>query len=224
MNRKLSIRVIVVDDHQVVREGVISMLQARRDRGSGLGAEIEIVGQAANAAEAIQKAKELQPDVILLDIRLPGTSGWEACRILTAEVPQTKVIMLTSFEEEDYLFKALRAGARGYLLKTASQEEILSAIRGVVRGEHALDATMVDKLVSQFAELSRELETRGTGMDEDELDILRLLSQGATNAEIAEKTHWSEVSVKRKLQVIFDKLGVADRTSAAVEAVRRGLV
>lgn len=216
MSRKLFIRVMVVDDHQVVREGVISMLQSAE--------EIEIVGQASNAAEGPKKARDLSPDVILLDIRLPRTSGWEVCRILTGEVPDARVIMLTSFEEEDYLLKSLRAGAWGYLLKTASPEEIAAAIRGVVRGECALSAAMVDKLVSQFAAVSRELEKWQTGMEEDELDILRLISRGATNAEIAEKTHWSEVSVKRKLQGIFDKLGVEDRTSAAVEAVRRGLL
>lgn len=209
-------RVMVVDDHQVVREGVISMLSA--------AGEIEVVGQAANAADAIQQAKELRPDVILLDIRLPGTSGWEACRTLTAELPETRVIMLTSFEEEDYLLKALRAGARGYLLKTASHEEIVESVRAVVRGERLLSPPLIDKLVSRFSELARELEVRETGMDEDEIEILKLMSEGATNAEIAQQTHWSEVSVKRKLQSIFEKLGVEDRTSAAVEAVRKGLI
>jgi DNA-binding NarL/FixJ family response regulator len=216
MSRKLLTRVMVVDDHQVVREGVISMLRA--------ASEIEVVGQAANAPEAIRRAQELKPDVVLLDIRLPGTSGWEACRTLCSILPDTRVIMLTSFQDEDYLFKALRAGARGYLLKTASQEEIVEAIRAVDRGKRLLSPPMVDKLVSQFAEMAREMERRDTGMDEEEVQILRLLSQGATNTEIARTTQWSEVSVKRKLQTIFDKLSVQDRTSAAVEAMRRGLI
>ncbi len=216
MSRKLLTRVMVVDDHQVVREGVISMLRA--------ASEIEVVGQAANAPEAIRKAQELKPDVVLLDIRLPGTSGWEACRTLCSILPDTRVIMLTSFQDEDYLFKALRAGARGYLLKTASHEEIVEAIRAVDKGKRLLSPPMVDKLVSQFSEMAREIERRDTGMDEEEVEILRLLSQGATNTEIARTTHWSEVSVKRKLQTIFDKLGVQDRTSAAVEAMRRGLI
>lgn len=216
MSRKLLIRVLVVDDHQVVREGVISMLQA--------ASEIKVVGQAANAPEALRKARDLKPDVVLLDIRLPGTSGWEVCRTMCSLLPDSRVIMLTSFQDEDYLFKALRAGARGYLLKTASHEEIVEAVRSVARGKRLLSAPLVDKLVSQFSELSREMERLETGMDQEEIEILRLLSQGATNAEIAEKTHWSEVSVKRKLQSIFDKLGVEDRTSAAVEALRRGLL
>lgn len=216
MSRKLLTRVLVVDDHQVVREGVISMLR--------VASEIEVVGQAANAPEAIRKAQQLKPDVVLLDIRLPGTSGWEACRTLCSILPDTRVIMLTSFQDEDYLFKALRAGARGYLLKTASHEEIVEAIRAVDKGKRLLSPPMVDKLVSQFSEMAREMERRETGMDEEEVQILRLLSQGATNTEIARTTHWSEVSVKRKLQTIFDKLGVQDRTSAAVEAMRRGLI
>ncbi|MFC2031231.1 response regulator [Chloroflexota bacterium] len=216
MSRKLLTRVLVVDDHQVVREGVTSMLRS--------ASEIEVVGQAANAPEAIRKAQELEPDVVLLDIRLPGTSGWEACRTLCSMLPNTRVIMLTSFQDEDYMFKALRAGARGYLLKTASHEEIVEAIRSVAKGKRLLSAPMVDKLVSQFSDMAREMERRETGMDEEEVEILRLLSQGATNTEIARTTHWSEVSVKRKLQSIFDKLGVQDRTSAAVEAMRRGLI
>lgn len=216
MSRKLLIRVMVVDDHQVVREGVISMLRA--------ASEIEVVGQAANAPEAISRARELRPDVVLLDIRLPGTSGWEVCRTLCSVLPETQVIMLTSFRDEDYLFKALRAGARGYLLKTSSHEEIVKAIRSVAKGKRLLSAPLVDKLVTQFSELAREMERHETGMDQEELEILKLLSQGATNAEIAQETHWSEVSVKRKLQSIFDRLGVEDRTSAAVEAVRRGLI
>jgi DNA-binding NarL/FixJ family response regulator len=216
MSRKLRTRVMVVDDHQVVREGVISMLRA--------ASEIEVVGQAASAHEAIRRAQELKPDVVLLDIRLPGTSGWEVCRTLCSLLPDTRVIMLTSFEDEDYLFKALRAGARGYLLKTARHEEIVEAIRAVAKGKRLLSAPMVDKLVSQFSDMAREMQRRETGMDEEEIEILRLLSQGATNTEIAATTHWSEVSVKRKLQGIFDRLGVQDRTSAAVEAVRRGLI
>jgi DNA-binding NarL/FixJ family response regulator len=216
LNRGFPIRVMVVDDHQVVREGVISMLSAAR--------RIEIVGQAANAPEAVRKAQELKPDILLLDIRLPGPSGWEVCRALSSLVPETRIIMLTSFEDEDYLFKALRAGASGYLVKTASYEEIVHAICSVAEGQRLLSPPMVDKLITRFAEVSRELEMRESGFDEEDIAILKLLAGGSTNREIAESTHWSEVSVKRKLQTIFEKLGVDDRTSAAVEATRRGII
>jgi len=216
MSRKLKTRVMVVDDHQVVREGVVSMLR--------VASEIEVVGQAANAPEAIRRAKELRPDVMLLDIRLPGADGWEVCQTLSGLLPETHVIMLTSFEDEDYLFKALRAGARGYLLKTASHEEIIEAIRAVAEGRRSLSAPLVDKLVAQFSDMARKMERLESGLDQEEMDILKLLAEGATNKAIAEKAHWSEVSVKRKLQAIFDKLGVEDRTSAVVEAMRRGLI
>jgi DNA-binding NarL/FixJ family response regulator len=216
MGRTNPIRVMVVDDHQVVREGVISMLQAAE--------EIEIVGQAANAAEAILRAKELRPDVVLLDIRLPGANGWDVCQALSSLTPESRVIMLTSFQDEDYLFKALRAGARGYLVKTASREEILDAILAVAEGRRQLSAPMVDQLVTRFAELTRELEMLESGLDQEEIVILRLLAQGATNREIAQQTHWSEVSIKRKLQSIYQKLDVEDRTSAAMEASRRGII
>jgi DNA-binding NarL/FixJ family response regulator len=207
---------MVVDDHQVVREGVISMLAAAQ--------EIEVVGQAANAPQAIRRAKELRPDVVLLDIRLPGTDGWDVCRTLSTLLPDTRVIILTSFQDEDYLFKALKAGARGYLVKTASHQEMVEAIIAVTEGKRPLSAPLIDKLVARFAELAREMERLESGFDQEELDILRLLSQGLSNKEIAQRTHWSEVSVKRKLQGVFDKLGVQDRTSAAVEAMRRGLI
>ncbi len=216
MSRKVKTRVLVVDDHQVVREGVVSMLRA--------ASEIEVVGQAANAPEAIRAAKALHPDVVLLDIRLPGAFGWEVCQTLSAQLPDTQVIMLTSFEDEDYLFKALRAGARGYLLKTASREEIIEAIRSVAEGRRSLSAPLVDKLVTQFSDMARRVERLESGLDQEEMGILRLLASGATNKQIAEEAHWSEVSVKRKLQAIFDKLGVEDRTSAVVEAMRRGLI
>jgi len=216
MTRQPVIRVMIVDDHPVVREGLSSMLQA----ASG----IDVVGQAANAPEAMRKAREVKPDVVLLDIRLPGVDGWQLCRTLDAILPDTYVIMLTSFEDEDYLLKALRAGARGYLLKTATQEEIIDAIRAVAGGKRLLSAPLIDKLVARFSDMARELERLESGLEEEEIDILRLLAEGASNKEIALRTHWSEVSVKRKLQTIFDKLGVEDRTSAVVEAMRRGLI
>jgi DNA-binding NarL/FixJ family response regulator len=207
---------MIVDDHQVVREGVSSILESAR--------EIEVVGQAASAPEAIRKAKQLEPDVVLLDIRLPGANGWEVCRALGSLVPEIRVIMLTSFMEEDYLFKALQAGAKGYLVKTATHEEIVDAILSVAGGKRPLSAPLVDKLVARYTELAQEMVRRESSLDQDEIAILKLVSEGATNKEIADKTHWSAVSVKRKLRSIFEKLEVDDRTSAATEAIRRGLI
>jgi DNA-binding NarL/FixJ family response regulator len=207
---------MVVDDHQVVREGLVSMLEAPE--------HIEVVGQAANAPEAIRKAHDLKPDIMLLDIRMPGTSGLDVCRTLRVQLPETRVIILTTYEEEDYLFEALRAGAVGYLVKTASYEELVDAITSVAEGRRLLSAPLVDKLVAHYSELAREKARLESGFDQAELNILQMLAEGATNRDIARRLHWSEVSIKRKLQSIFERLEVADRTSAAVEAMRRGLI
>jgi DNA-binding NarL/FixJ family response regulator len=216
MNRISPIRVLIVDDHKVVRQGLISMLETVED--------VRVVGDAANAAEAIRKAGELKPEVILLDIRLPGASGLDVCRILQLQLPESRVIILTSYMEDDYLFMALQAGAWGYILKTDGYEELLEAITSVADGRRLLSAPFIDKLVTRFSELMREMARAGSGFDHRELDILELVAKGMTNKEISENLHWSEVSIKRKMQIIFDKLEVQDRTSAAVEAIRRGLI
>jgi DNA-binding NarL/FixJ family response regulator len=213
---KPRIRVMIVDDHQVVREGLVSMLEAPE--------HIEVVGQAANAPEAIRKAHELKPDIMLLDIRMPGTTGLDVCRTLRVQLPETRIIILTTYEEEDYLFEALRAGAVGYLVKTASYEELVDAITSVAEGRRLLSAPLVDKLVAHYSELAREKARLESGFDQAELNILQMLAEGATNRDIARRLHWSEVSIKRKLQSIFERLEVTDRTSAAVEAMRRGLI
>jgi len=210
------IRVLIVDDHLVVRQGLISLLESCK--------EIEVVGQAENGLTALSRTKSLNPDIILLDIRMPGSSGLDICRTLDMQSPKSRVIILTTYEEEDYLFRALRSGAWGYVLKTASYEELVDAIVSVASGHRPLSPAMIDKLVDHFAELAREKARLESGFAQSELDIIRLLAEGATNKEVADRLHRSEVSVKRKLQSIFEKLDVQDRTSAAVEAMRRGLI
>lgn len=216
MDNTMPITVMVVDDHQMVREGLISMLQA--------APQIQVVGQAASGPEAIRKVGESKPNVILLDIRLPVTDGLDLCRALQIEVPESRAIMLTSYHEEHYLFEALRAGAWGYLSKTASHEEIVETITSVAKGRRLLSASLVDRLVVQYADLARELERLESGFDKVEMDILRLVAKGATSAEIAQRIHLSEASVRHRLQAIYDRLGVEDRASAAVQAMRRGLI
>jgi DNA-binding NarL/FixJ family response regulator len=202
-----------VDDHPVVRAGVSSMLQAAHG--------IQVVAQAADGPEAIQQAELLTPDVMLLDIRLPGQNGIDVCHALRCRAPRTRVILLTSLEGQEYVQKSAEVGAYGYLAKTASQEEIVEAISRVSRGERLLPSGAAE---DPAARLTRQTGTPSSGFDPGEAEILKLMAGGATNTEIAQHTHWSEVSVKRKLQAIFDKLGVEDRTSAVVEAMRRGLI
>ena len=210
------IRVLIVDDHLVVREGLISLFESCK--------EIDVVGQAENGPTALSKTKSMNPDIILLDIRMPGSSGLDICHTLHIQSPKSRVIILTTYEEEDYLFRALRSGAWGYVLKTASYDELVNAIVSVASGHRLLSPPMIDKLIDHFAELAREKARLESGFAQSELDIIRLLAEGATNKEIADRLHWSEVSVKRKLQSIFEKLDVQDRTSAAVEAMRRGVI
>src|SRR3972149_10510482 len=210
------IRVLIVDDHLVVRQGLISLLESCK--------EIEVVGQAENGLTALSRTKSLNPDIILLDIRMPGSSGLDICRTLDMQSPKSRVIILTTYEEEDYLFRALRSGAWGYVLKTASYEELVDAIVSVASGHRPLRPALIAKLVDHFAELAREKARLESGVAQSELDIIPLLAEFSTNKEVSYRLHRSEVSVKRKLQSIFEKLDVQDRTSAAVEAMRRGLI
>src|SRR3989304_4592716 len=155
VSRAAEIKVMVVDDHEVVRRGLIGMLEAAR--------EIKIVAQAASASEAIRKAKELKPDVVLLDIRLPGQSGLDACRSLHAQAAASRGLILTTYDEEEYLFEALKGGAWGYLLKTASYAELVEAITNVAAGKRLISHSMMDKLVTRFAGLALEKAPLGRG-------------------------------------------------------------
>jgi len=210
------ISVLIVDDHKVIRQGLISLLKSTD--------EIQVVGDASNAAEAIRKTQELKPNIVLLDIRLPGQSGIDVCRLLHHQYPESRVIILTSYPDDDNLFQALEAGAWGFLLKTEGYEALVKAITTVADGQKLLNPPFVDKLMTRFSELVKEITRTGSGFDQQEIDILKLVAKGLSNKDIAETLHWSEMTIKRKLQTIFDKLEVQDRTSAAVEAIRRGLI
>jgi DNA-binding NarL/FixJ family response regulator len=214
--RSTPITVLIVDDHKVIRQGLISLLKATD--------EIKVVGDASNAAEAIKKTQELKPDIVLLDIRLPGQSGIDVCRLLHHQYPESRAIILTSYAEDDNLFQALQAGAWGFLLKTEGYESLVEAITTVASGQKLLSPPFVEKLMTKFSELVKEITRTGSGFDQQEIDILKLVAKGLSNKDIADTLHWSEISIKRKLQTIFDKLEVQDRTSAAVEAIRRGLI
>jgi DNA-binding NarL/FixJ family response regulator len=209
------IRILIVDDHPIVRQGLRSLLSNYPD--------MTLVGEADSASAALELAWQTAPDVILLDIRMPGMSGVEAARMLSRQHPTAKILMLTSFDDEEYVTGALQAGAIGYVLKSASDEMLAQAVRAVYRGERVLSPKVMDRVIEQFTDYSRERAIRETGLTDDEYRILSLLVAGASNPKIAAELHLSETTVKRKLQDVFEKLSVTSRAQAAAEAVRRGL-
>ncbi|MFQ5856441.1 MAG: response regulator [Anaerolineae bacterium] len=210
------IRVLVVDDHPVVRQGLRSLLSQYPD--------IHVVGEAEGGPAALELVARLQPDVVLLDIRLAGPSGLDLARQLRRTQSESRIIILTSYDDEAYLLEAAQAGVHGYLLKSASAEVLADAIRAAGAGERRVSPALLDKLLRQFEDLAVEKMRQESGLLEDEIKILRLIADGATNKEIAEELYWSEITVKRKVQDILAKLGVTTRLQAAVEAVRRGLI
>lgn len=211
-----TIRVLIVDDHPVVRQGVRSLLVNHSD--------IQVVGEADSAASLFSTLNGNPPQVILLDVRMPGPSGIEITQRLKRERPSIKVIILTTYEDDEILFGALRAGADGYLLKSASPEILASSIRSVASGERLMSPGLVDKMMRQFQDLAAQKVRADSGLTDHELQVLQLVAAGATNKEIADKLFWSEVTVKRKTQDIFEKLGVANRAQAVAEATKRGIL
>jgi DNA-binding NarL/FixJ family response regulator len=207
---------MVVDDHPIVRQGVRSLLSNCPD--------MELVAESDSANVALELAAQVQPDVILLDIRMPGMTGIEAVRPLFRQCPQAKILMLSSFDDEAYIDQAIQAGVHGYILKSASDETLASAVRAAFRGERVLSPPVMDRVVQQAADYSRDRARREFGLTDDETRILKLLVEGASNPKIAAELYLGETTVKRKLQDIFEKLKVATRAQAAAEAVRRGLV
>jgi two-component system, NarL family, response regulator DevR len=211
-----AIRVLIVDDHPIVRQGVRGVLANHAD--------IQVVGEADSASTLFSIVDSLKPDVVLLDIRMPGQNGIEVTQRLKQDHPMIKVIILTTYDDDEYLFGALRAGAEGYLLKSASQEVLADSIRQVGHGERLLSANLVSKVLREFKDLAKDKTRADSGLTDQELEVLRMIAAGATNKEIAEKLYWSEVTVKRKVQDILEKMGVANRAQAVAEASKRGLL
>jgi NarL family two-component system response regulator LiaR len=207
------VRVMIVDDHAVVREGLKKYL--------GLLGEFEIAGEAATGAEAVDLARKLRPQVILMDLVMPVMDGIEATRQLHEKMPDIKVIVLTSFTDDDKLFPALRAGAVAYLLKDVGPAELAETIRAAARGETRLNPEVTQRLV---AGLAGGAEQRPEDLlTEREMDVLRCIARGRSNKEIGADLFISEKTVKTHVGSILDKLGLADRTQAALYAVKHGL-
>lgn len=209
------VRVLIVDDHPIVRQGITSLL-SNYD-------EFAVVGQADNGRDALAFVQEQSPDVVLLDIRMPGHSGMEILRHIRRAQTETRVLMLTSYDDDEYVMGALREGAQGFVLKNVSDEMLVHAIRGVARGERVLSPQVTERVVQVLlADESPSAQT--VTFDDDERQILHMLTEGASNVQIGEALFLSISSVKRKLRAIFDKLDVDSRAEAAAEAVRRGVV
>lgn len=209
------IRILVVDDHPIVREGLRSLLSAYSD--------LRIVAEAGSPQEAIKAAVRYRPDVVLLDVRLPGATGVEVARQMRHDCPTANVILLTSFDDDEILRGALEVGVRGYLLKSVSDDMIVWSIRAVYRGERLISPEMMDRMLSQFSQMRAAQIQAEVGLSEQDVEVLRRMTAGASNDEIGLELGWSKASVKRKVQHIFDQLGVTTRAQAAAEAVRRGL-
>ncbi|QVQ52486.1 response regulator transcription factor [Spiractinospora alimapuensis] len=204
------ITVLIADDHPVVRDGL---------RGTFAGADdISVVGEAGNGHEAVEAAIRLDADVVLMDLRMPEMSGVEAITALRTRAPHIRVLVLTTFDDENDVLPAVEAGATGYLLKDAAPEELLRATRAVRRGESVLAPTAASQL------MGRVRRPVSPGLSGRELEVLRLVADGASNRVAASRLFISEASVKTHLQHIYDKLGSRDRASAVAEAYRRGLL
>jgi len=207
-----TIRILLVDDHQVVREGLRHMLELETD--------MEVVGEAADAKEALTQVELLSPQVILMDIKMPGMGGIELTRQLKEKQPSCNVIMLTLYDE--YLTQAIEAGAVGYLLKDIRREELIRAIRAVHQGRSLLDLSLSRE---RLAELAAPAESKQRGyLSERELAILHLIADGVATKEIANQLFLSQASVKRSVGLIFEKLGVRNRSEAVSEAYKRSLI
>jgi len=209
------IRVLIVDDHAPFRTGLRALLASIP--------EMEVAGQAENGSDAIHEASKLQPDVILMDIQMPGMNGIEATRIIYQTSPHIGVIVLTMFEDDDSVFAAMRAGARGYLLKGADQAEILRAIHSVQSGEALFGPGIARRLVNFFSQLNPQAQHPFPELTEREREVIDLLARGMSNAEIAGALVISQKTVRNHVSNIFNKLQVADRAQAIIRARDAGL-
>jgi len=209
-------RIIIVDDHEVVRLGLKSLLERHP--------QFEVVGEAGSAREALEQVTTLKPDVVIMDIRLPGTSGIEACEQIVNQYPGTKVIMLTSYAEDEMLFSAIRAGASGYILKQIGSEDLVKALEAVGRGEALLDPAVTQRVFQEVRRAVKEEEASAFAhLSQQEKHVLQLVSEGKTNREIAKSLFLGEGTVRNYVSSILSKLGVNNRAEAAAYAVEHNL-
>jgi DNA-binding NarL/FixJ family response regulator len=215
-----TIRVVIVDDHALFRRGLDRVLSSEPD--------IEIVGEAADGLEAVQRVEELLPDVVVMDVRMPRASGIEAARQLRSTAPGTKVMMLTVSDLEEDLYEAVKAGVSGYLLKEVAIEEVADAVRAVAAGQSLVSPSMTSKLLEEFNVLSRRAEERQRSLTakltDREVEVLRLVAKGLSNREIGSELYISENTVKNHVRNVLEKLHLHSRMEAVVYAMREKLL
>jgi len=222
------IRVLLVDDQTLIRQGIRLLLEIEPD--------IQVVGQAANGRAALEQVETLHPDVVLMDVRMPEMDGVAATRALSAQHPEVKVIILTTFEDDETVFEGLKAGARGYLLKDISSDEMAQAVRKVAGGEALIEARLTRKVLAEFSRLAlatdrqsapkteSNLEALPVPLTEREGDVLQALAHGLSNREIADKLFITEGTVKNHVSSLIEKLGVRDRTQVVLKGQELGLI
>jgi DNA-binding NarL/FixJ family response regulator len=212
----VSIRVLIVDDHHVVRRGLVFFLRTQKD--------LDIIGEAANGKEAVELAKSLKPDIILMDLVMPEMDGIQATKIIKQEQPDIKIMMLTSFSDQDHVIPALEAGASGFQLKDIQPDELVTSIKKIIGGENQLHPKATSHLLANLSNKSRQEKNLLEELTKRELDVLKEIAKGKSNKEIAASLFITEKTVKTHVSNLLSKLELADRTQAALYAVKNQLV
>jgi len=209
-------KVVVCDDQATVRDGLVMLLKLEPD--------IEVVGTAEDGAEAVEMVADKEPDLILMDLKMPIMNGVEATRQITMRYPEVKVLVLTTYADDEWVFDAVQAGASGYLLKDTPREELIKAVKGTVTGKTYVDPSIAGKVLEQVSSHQTQPATLITSkLTEREAEVLRLIAKGLSNADIADRLFLSDGTVRNHVSAILAKLGVSDRTQAAVIAIQHGL-
>lgn len=209
------VRVLIAEDHALVREGTRQLLEKKG---------VHVVGEAANGEEAVRLAEQLRPDLVLMDVSMPRLNGIEATKRIKERQPGVAVLVLSAYDDDQYVFALLQAGAAGYILKDAHGDEVVSAIRAVASGESVLAPSIARKVLARFAAPPKAPAPRAETLTEREMDVLRLAARGESNKQIADHLHLSSRTVQAHLSSIFGKFGVASRTEAVLHALRTGLI
>ncbi len=209
-------KILLCDDQAVIRDGLEMLLQLEKD--------FQVVGTARDGFEALELAVAKQPDLILMDLKMPGMNGIEATHELRKKFPHIKILVLTTYDDDEWVFDAIRAGASGYLLKDTPRRKIIEAIRGTMDGKAFVDPAVAGKLLNQVvSNQTQPTSVLKKKLTERELDVLRLLAKGMSNSDVAARLHLSEGTVRNHVSAILEKLGVSDRTQAAIIAIKHGL-